>query len=284
RYLEKAFSNAFDIITSTLYTLGINIASHSSLVYHEYPSSYIRHVSGKWIDPPLTFVGHNVDKTYHYRNDVVNHLAHVWVRQGPEEFEEIPRVVREGWLQPKEAMNEQYLRNIITEKDYGVSLAEQSLDLVKSARPVLKPKDFDALKAYFERTQLTASLHRAVAGLYFAYRIYERGPAFRTPFVMATINAGLVETEKYSQLIADYPGKVPVGEWNWRKDAEKAMQYHAKGFTALQPQAAGPLETFALDGARNIMKESNFGIINGHATCRVHYRDVGTISSFFAPP
>ncbi len=44
------------------------------------------------------------------------------------------------------------------------------------------------------------------------------------------------------------------------------------------------LEFFALDGAKNIMKEENFGIINGHITCRVNYQDVGTFSGLFAPP
>ena len=44
------------------------------------------------------------------------------------------------------------------------------------------------------------------------------------------------------------------------------------------------LELFALDGSKNIMAEENFGIINGHITTRVNYRDVGTISGLFAPP
>jgi len=44
------------------------------------------------------------------------------------------------------------------------------------------------------------------------------------------------------------------------------------------------LELFALDGAKNIMTEETFGIINEHITTRVNYRDVGTISGLFAPP
>ncbi|PPL02142.1 hypothetical protein [Parapedobacter indicus] len=283
-YLEKAFANAFDIVTSTLYTLGINTASHSSLVYHDYVSSYIRHVSGKWLDPPIASVRHNVNKEYHYWKDVVNHLAPVWVKAGDEQFEEIPKVLAAGWLHPRECMNERYLKDILTEKDYGVALASESLEQVRMARASLKAKDYQELYAYFERTWLTASLHRAVSGLYFAHRIYARGAAFRTPFVMETLNKGLVETEKYSQLISAYEGNVPRGEWNWRADADKAMAYHAKIKAALNPPQKSPLETFALDGSRNIMKEQNFGIINGHATCRVNYQDVGTISSFFAPP
>lgn len=283
-FLEKAFSNAFDIITSSLYTLGINIASHSSLVYDSYPSSYIRHVSGKWLDPPVAFVDHNVNKEYHYWKDVVNHLAPVWVKQGDEQFEEIPKVLAAEWLQPKECMNEQYLRDILIEKEYGVSLAQESLEQIQKAKASLKAKDYNELYAYFERTLLTASLHRAVSGLYFSSRVYSRGEAFRTQFVMETLHNGLAETEKYSRLISDYPGTVPRGQWNWRGDANKAMEYYREVKAAFDPTPQGPLETFALEGSRNIMKEENFGIINGHATCRVNYQQVGTISSFFAPP
>ena len=65
------------------------------------------------------------------------------------------------------------------------------------------------------------------------------------------------------------------------------MLYMVLFFQSLLPTVAqeiNPSELFALEGSRNIMKEQNFGIINGHATCRVNYHDVGTISSFFAPP
>ena len=55
-YLKPAFKSAFDIVTSSLYTLGTNTANHSSLDFDPYPSSYARHVSGKWIDPPLVYV------------------------------------------------------------------------------------------------------------------------------------------------------------------------------------------------------------------------------------
>jgi hypothetical protein len=43
-------------------------------------------------------------------------------------------------------------------------------------------------------------------------------------------------------------------------------------------------ELFALDGGRNIMKEDDFGIINGKITSRVNYGEIGTISGVFAPP
>src|SRR5690606_1425148 len=113
------------------------------------------HVSGKWLDPPVAFVDHNVNKEYHYWKDVVNHLAPVWVKEGNEQFEEIPKVLEAGWLQPKEGMNERYLTDICTEKDYGVALAKESLEQIRLAKAVLNNKDYNELYTYFERTLLT---------------------------------------------------------------------------------------------------------------------------------
>ena len=52
-FVARAFRNAFDIVSSSLYTLGTNVANHSRLDYDGYTSSYARHVSGKWIEPPI---------------------------------------------------------------------------------------------------------------------------------------------------------------------------------------------------------------------------------------
>jgi len=49
-FLKPAFEMAFDIISSSLYTLGTNVANHSKMDYDPYKSSYGRHVSGKWLD------------------------------------------------------------------------------------------------------------------------------------------------------------------------------------------------------------------------------------------
>ena len=61
-HVKAAFKNAFDIVTSSLYTLGTNTANHSKLDYDPYASSYSRSVSGKWIDPPFVEVRHDVNR------------------------------------------------------------------------------------------------------------------------------------------------------------------------------------------------------------------------------
>ena len=79
--VKEAFKNAFDIVTSTLYTLGTNVANHSRLNYDPYASSYARHVSGKWLDPPVVRIGHGVNREFHYWKDVIEHIAPPWAKR-----------------------------------------------------------------------------------------------------------------------------------------------------------------------------------------------------------
>ena len=75
--IKKAFQKAFDIVTSVFYTLGTNLTDHSSLNYENNKWGYSRHVSGRWIDPPVVRVEHDVNRTFHYWKDIVNHIAPV---------------------------------------------------------------------------------------------------------------------------------------------------------------------------------------------------------------
>lgn len=225
--VKKAFSNAFDIVTSTLYTLGTNVASHSELNYDPYSSSYARHVSGKWIDPPIAHVRHGVNQDLNYWTDVVDHLAPPAIK-APKgaQWDEVPWVREQGLIHTDERMDERFLRYVVTEKDYGVAKAEESLGAIEAARSALKPADYADLHAYFERTLLTARLYRAVAGAYFGYRVYARGDVFSTPFVMETTRASLRQIPEVAGAIRDYSRKPPVGQWDWAGDADRAMVYY----------------------------------------------------------
>lgn len=120
-HLQAAFSNAYDIVTGVLYTLGTSTANHSALDYDPCRSSWTRHVSGKWLDPPIARVEHGINKEFHYWRDVVNTLAPVWAKAGGPQLAEIPWVLEKGWLDQKnDLMNEQYLRFILTQRDHAI--------------------------------------------------------------------------------------------------------------------------------------------------------------------
>jgi hypothetical protein len=224
--VKAAFRNALEIEKCSQYTLGLNMPSHSTLAYEENQSAYVRHVSGKWLDPPIEFVGHGVDREFHYWRDVVSHLAPpVQKRMEAGLWREVPEVVRAGWVKPDELMDEQYLRCIVTEKSHGVRLAEESLRHIESAKPVLKPDDYTSLHELFERTLLTARLQRAVASAYFGFRVWCRGGDPLPDSVRETTSSGLREIKEVAPLMRNFHGEVPVGQWNWRRDADVAERY-----------------------------------------------------------
>ena len=225
--VKPAFKLAFDIVTSTLYTLGTNTANHSSLNYDPYKSSYARHVSGKWLNPPVVYVNHKVNREFHYWKEVVEQLAPARFKtsDGPI-LTEAPFVIRNSWVTDRECMTEEYLRYVMTEKAYGVEQAEKALELIRQAQNTLSPDNYNTLHTLFERTLLTARLHEATAAAYWGYRIYARGEAFQTPWLNETITQALERLKTASAAVEQYEKPTPVGQWKWHSDARKANEYY----------------------------------------------------------
>ena len=224
--VKAAFKPAFDITTSEFYTLGQNVGSHSRMVFDSDPASFTLHVSGKWIDPPIEYVRHDVNREFHYWRDVINHIATPSFKSPDHHnWDEVNWVLTNGWVNAGEQMNEEYLRYIITEKNFGVRLAEHSVQHIENAKPVLKPADYQQLHDYFEHTLLAARIRRATASAFYAFRVWCRGDAFRTPYVVSTLEGGLKEIKEVGALMRNYPNKPPVGQWNWLQDADTADKY-----------------------------------------------------------
>lgn len=224
--LKQAFKNSKGITLATFYTLNNNTTDHSRLNYDPYPSSYARHVSGRWLDPPVTYVSRGVNKEFHYWEDIINTIAPNWAKMGGAQLEEAPWVVEKGWLDHDERMNEEYLRYILIEKEYGIALAQENLKHLEAAKPHLNEKDYEELYHHFNHTLLTISLHREVAAVYWGFRIYIRGPEYRSNYVINTLNQALINILHVADEIENYPVKPPAGQWNWVEDAEMARTYH----------------------------------------------------------
>jgi hypothetical protein len=229
RFLNKAFGMAFDIVSSSLYTLGTNIANHSKMDYDPYKSSYGRHVSGKWLDPPLVYVEHDVNVEFHYWTDIIQNLAPARFKtaDGPL-LTEAPQVIANNWVTPQEMMNETYLKYIIAEKKYGVKRAEKALKLVTKARKTMDIKAYDQVYNLFYRTLITAKVYEAAATSYFGYRVYVRGEEYQTEWLKKTMYEALSKMLILADEIDNYKEKVPKGQWNWRGDAETLREYYDK--------------------------------------------------------
>ncbi|MEV6241201.1 hypothetical protein [Lentzea sp. NPDC051838] len=223
--VAQALARSQEIVESVLYTLGNNSGDHSRLNYDPYCPGYHRSVSGKWIDPPVTFVRHGVNKKFHYWIDVVNTLAPPHCKLDPILRNETPYVLDRGWVTPGNLMVQSYADDVVTEKDHGVRLAQRSLADVESVRRILKPADYAQLKAYFERTVISARLHRSIAKSYFGYRLYLRTPSAE---LARTIWAGLDESKLMADAIRTYPTPPGKGEFDWVSDAGRADTYYKR--------------------------------------------------------
>ena len=226
RYLRPAFSMAYDIVSSSIYTLGTNVANHSKLDYDPYKSSYGRHVSGKWLDPPVVYVKHDVNREFHYWTDIIEHLspARFKTAEGPL-AEEAPQVIENKWVTAGEKMNETYLKYIIAEKKYGVTQAEKALKLVTKAKKVMEENNYNQVYNLFDRTLITAKMYEAAATAYFGFRIYAQGAEYQTEWLNRTMKDALGKMLIIADEIDNYEDKVPRGQWNWRGDAETSREY-----------------------------------------------------------
>ncbi len=221
--VKRAFGKAYEIVSSSLYTLGTNIANHSALNYDPYSSSYSRHVSGKWLTPPVVFVEHGINKEFHYWKDIVNHLA-------PARFKtensllatEVKYVLNQHWVEPVERMDSVYLNYIVTEKQYSVHLASEALSDIEQAKEVLSLSDYEELYQLFKRTYLTAQLHEAVATAYYGSRVYARGTPYRYNGLDSQLFSALERIDTITDVMKSMKGTFPIGQWNWLEDADMA--------------------------------------------------------------
>lgn len=227
--LMPVYQNGYDMITSSLYSLGLNTVNHSRLDFDN-QSAYARHVSGRWLEDKTFELGHDVNQEFHYWKDVVNHLAPVAAKTGQQMRNECAHVLENGWVVPEESISLAYVQHVANEKDYGVSLTEEMLKLVKDAKItneyVLAHQD---LLLTMERTLLTAKIRRATAKAYYGYRLYARGEEFRSPELEEIIQQGLEEIEEVAPLIENYEKDIPEnGQWPWKRDALTAKGYHER--------------------------------------------------------
>ena len=234
--LFQVYNIAGDIILSSFYTLGLNTERHSKLNYH-YRSIYTRHVSGRWLDNPVVYIKNGVNKEFHYWQDVVNHLSPKHHKSGAGYYKkrsspndstsykilnqlEIPDVIENGWLDTLEQMNELYLSDILNEKKWSVMKSEELLKLIIDARSKMNIIDYQILKKMFDRTLLAARLRLAVSAIYYGSRIQPKSQE-----LLEMIDNSKAEAIQIIKKIENYTGNYPIGEYDWKKDAELAKIY-----------------------------------------------------------
>ncbi|MGK7393618.1 MAG: hypothetical protein ACNS62_03560 [Candidatus Cyclobacteriaceae bacterium M3_2C_046] len=224
--IKNAFQKSAEAVKTSFYTLGLNLNSHSRLQYNDH-SGYQRHVSGKWMDQPVINIEHDVNKSFHYWKDIVNHLAPAsYKRQnGTQLARESQWVLDSSWLEPVELMDEEYLDYILTEKAYSVRQASEAVYLINQVNLRGEPL-YDTLLHVLERTALTTQLYEATAKLFFGYRVLARGGEYNNENVQRTVEQGLQQTFDICQMMKQYPYKGPSGQYDWEEDIYRGLAYY----------------------------------------------------------
>lgn len=226
-FIEPAFKKTYDIITSMIYTLGIQIADHSVIDFSR-ESSYLSLNPGKWHRNMEFTVEHDVNKTFHYWKDVTNHLCPpIFKHPDRPMAKEVSFAFENGWLENRELMNVEYLMYIMAEKDYSVRLAQSALEDVMKARSYIRnAEEYTKLIETFRRTEIAARAYRASAKAYFAYRVYSRGGEYRSPVVLFALQEGLDDILTVSDEIRRYPYKGPRADFEFQSLATSALAVH----------------------------------------------------------
>lgn len=222
-HLKKAFNPAFDFVMSTMYTLGNQTADHSRLNFHR-QNMYSSQTTGEWDAPnnQKRFLGHDVNKEFHNFKDVINVLSFPKYKTDTAAMrKDLGWVLDSAWLDPGEMMSMEYLNYIITEKNYGVKLAEEMLRNMKKAIPFIENReDANGLFHTFNRSLIFAKERRGAASAIYGYRLWCKGKEHQTSELRSIILDGLTETEAMLDSIDNYPVHVPLGQWRWTRDRE----------------------------------------------------------------
>lgn len=225
--LRPAFENGLDIALGTFYTLNTNTADHSRLNYDPYKSSYARHVSGRWLEPPKTYVPRGVNREFHYWKEIAYRLAPNWAKAGGAQLEELTAQEIE-WMGTAERMNEEYLRYVLTEKDHCLKLTRENLQHLADARPHLTAEQYDELDQYFSNTKQCLELRRATAAAYWGFRVWARGEGHRSKYVIDTLDMALEKLLPLADKIEAISSTPTAGQWDLTEDDPRmARQYHA---------------------------------------------------------
>jgi hypothetical protein len=228
-YLKPAFYSALELIMASMYTMGTHTANHSRLNFHR-DNIYQTHTTGEWYpkDQQMREINHGVNKKMHNYKDVINRLAFPKYKTDTAGLrKDIGWVLEASWLDPDEKMNEEFLTDIITEKQFAVDLAEQAMNKFRDAEPFIHDKN----AAYnlfhtINRTIIFAKERKAVAQAVYGYRLWSRGKEYQTKELQNLIWDGLTEGAEMLDNIDNYPVHTPLGQWRWKRDREAFDIYY----------------------------------------------------------
>ncbi len=220
KHLKPALQASRAILDGTCYILGLNTTHHSDFRLDD-PSTYSRHVAGRWTDSDSVYLAHGVNRSFHWWTELVSTLAPESCKAlDPARASDIAGVLEKGWILPGERMTEEYLDYIIAWERDCLQEAQRGFRHLRKARRFLTPRDYRELYNLYERSLMCLRLRGSAAVCYWGGRIEARGPEFRTPGLRRKLAVARRRLARERRRYAAYGKPYPVGTWDWKKDAE----------------------------------------------------------------
>ena len=225
KHLKPALQASRAILDGTCYILGLNTTHHSDFRL-DAPSTYSRHVAGRWMPSDSVHLGHGVKHSFHWWTDLVSTLAPPSCKElDPARAADIAGVLEKGWILPGERMSEEYLDCVIAWERDCLRQARLGFRHLRKARPFLTARDYQELYDLYERSLMCLRLRGSAAVCWWGGRIASRGPEFQTRSLHRKCARARRTLDRELRRYAAYDKPYPVGTWDWKKDAETAAGY-----------------------------------------------------------
>ena len=225
RHLKPALQASRVILDGTCYIMGLNTTHHSDFHLDD-PSTYSRHLAGRWTDSDSVYLAHGVNRSFHWWTELVSTLAPESCKAlDPARASDISGVLEKGWILPGERMTEEYLDYIIAWERDCLREAQRGFRHLRKARRFLTPRDYRELYDLYERSLMCLRLRGSAAVCYWGGRVAARGPEFRTPGLRRKLAVARRRLAREQRRYAVYGKPYPVGTWDWKEDCETAAGY-----------------------------------------------------------
>ena len=225
RHLKPALQASRAILDGTCYILGLNTTHHSDFRLDD-PSTYSRHVAGRWTDSDSVYLAHGVNRSFHWWTELVSTLAPENCKTlDAKRSADIAGVLEKGWVLPGERMTEEYLDYIIAWERDCLREAQRGFRQLRKARPFLTPRDYRELNELYERSLMCLRLRSAAAVCWWGGRIADRGPEFHTRSLARKTDRARRALQREMARYAAYDKPYPAGTWDWKSDAGTAAGY-----------------------------------------------------------
>jgi len=222
RRLRKAFAASRDIIEGTMYIMNLSTTHHSELRF-DAPSTYSRHVSGRWTGRDSVFLGHGINKEFHWWNGLVNTLAPLSCKNLDEKrAAEIRRVLDAGWISKTDDMNLEYLRYIRTWTDDCMKQALKGFRQLKRCRRSLAAEDYRMIFDSYERSLMCLELRKDAALCWWGGRLLSESAGQKT--AERIVRKAAKRLEKVIDTYRAYDKPYPKGTWDFLSDADIATE------------------------------------------------------------